>query len=84
MRKVVFEDLDPSLLRNTQRIIVAACGTSYHASLIGKYMIEEVAGVNTQVELASSFDTEIRSLVPTPFLSRFLSRGRPRTPRKRF
>lgn len=55
MRKVVFEDLDPALLRNTQRIIVAACGTSYHASLIGKYMIEEVAGVNTQVELASEF-----------------------------
>ena len=55
MRKVVFEDLDPSLLRNTQRIIIAACGTSYHASLIGKYMIEEVAGVNTQVELASEF-----------------------------
>ena len=55
MRKVVFEDLDPSLLRQTQRIIIAACGTSYHASLIGKYMIEEVAGVSTQVELASEF-----------------------------
>lgn len=55
MGKVVFEDLDPSLLQNTQRIIIAACGTSYHASLIGKYMIEEVAGVNTQAELASEF-----------------------------
>ena len=55
MREVVFEDMDPSLLRKTQRIIIAACGTSYHASLIGKYMIEEVAGVNTQVELASEF-----------------------------
>ncbi len=55
MREVVFEDIDPSLLRKTQRIIIAACGTSYHASLIGKYMIEEVAGVNTQVELASEF-----------------------------
>ena len=55
MREVVFEDMDPSLLRKTQRIIIAACGTSYHSSLIGKYMIEEVAGVNTQVELASEF-----------------------------
>ena len=55
MREVVFEDMDPSLLRKTQRIIIAACGTSYHASLIGKHIIEEVAGVNTQVELASEF-----------------------------
>lgn len=55
MREVIFEDMDPSLLQKTQRIIIAACGTSYHASLIGKYMIEEVAGVNTQVELASEF-----------------------------
>ena len=55
MGEVILEDMDPSLLRRTQRIIVAACGTSYHASLIGKYMIEEVAGVNTQVELASEF-----------------------------
>lgn len=55
MREVVFEDISPSLLRKVQRIIVAACGTSYHASLIGKYIIEEIAGVNTQVELASEF-----------------------------
>lgn len=55
MKEVVFEDMDLSLLRKTQKIIIAACGTSYHASLIGKYMIEEVAGVNTQVELASEF-----------------------------
>ena len=55
MKEVVLEDMDPSLLQKTQRIIIAACGTSYHASLIGKYMIEEVAGVNTQVELASEF-----------------------------
>ena len=55
MKEVIFEDVDPSLLRKTQKIIIAACGTSYHASLIGKYMVEEVAGVNTQVELASEF-----------------------------
>jgi len=55
MKEVVFDDMDLSLLQKAQRIIIAACGTSYHASLIGKYMIEEVAGVNTQVELASEF-----------------------------
>ncbi|MCY3985607.1 MAG: glutamine--fructose-6-phosphate transaminase (isomerizing), partial [Candidatus Dadabacteria bacterium] len=55
MGEVVLENVDPSFLHGTKRIIIAACGTSYHASLIGKYMIEEVAGVNTQVELASEF-----------------------------
>ncbi len=64
MENVVLEDVDPSLLRKTQRVIIAACGTSYHASLIGKYMIEEVAGVSTQVELASEF--RYRNIVTGP------------------
>ena len=55
MGQVVFEEFDASLAKEVSRIIILACGTSYHASLIGKYMIEQVAGVNTQVELASEF-----------------------------
>ncbi len=53
--QVFFEGIDVSLATETSRIIILACGTSYHASLIGKYMIEQVAGINTQVELASEF-----------------------------
>ncbi|MFF5211754.1 glutamine--fructose-6-phosphate transaminase (isomerizing) [Streptosporangium sp. NPDC000396] len=42
-------------LRNTKKIIVVACGTSYHAGLIAKYAIEHWAGVPCEVELASEF-----------------------------
>ena len=38
-----------------QRICFVACGTSYHASLTGKYLIESLAGIPTDVILASEF-----------------------------
>ncbi|MFJ2030374.1 glutamine--fructose-6-phosphate transaminase (isomerizing) [Streptosporangium sp. NPDC087985] len=42
-------------LRDVNKIIVVACGTSYHAGLIAKYAIEHWAGVPCEVELASEF-----------------------------
>ncbi|UCE23737.1 MAG: glutamine--fructose-6-phosphate transaminase (isomerizing) [Candidatus Zixiibacteriota bacterium] len=42
-------------LRKIQKIILTACGTSWHAGLIGKYMIEELARVSVDVEYASEF-----------------------------
>ena len=42
-------------LRNIKKIIIVACGTAYHAGLIGKYMLEEYAGIITTVEYASEF-----------------------------
>ncbi len=42
-------------LRRINRIIITACGTSWHAGMIGKYMIEEIARVPTEVEYASEF-----------------------------
>ena len=42
-------------LRDITKIIVVACGTSYHAGLIAKYAIEHWAGVPCEVELASEF-----------------------------
>ena len=42
-------------LRRIKRIIITACGTSWHASLIGEYMIEELARVPVEVEYASEF-----------------------------
>lgn len=42
-------------LRNVERIIFAACGTSWHAALIGEYMIEEIARIPVEVEYASEF-----------------------------
>ncbi|MEV4092461.1 glutamine--fructose-6-phosphate transaminase (isomerizing) [Streptosporangium saharense] len=42
-------------LREINKIIVVACGTSYHAGLIAKYAIEHWAGIPCEVELASEF-----------------------------
>jgi len=42
-------------LRSIDRIIITACGTSWHAGLIGEYMIEELARVPVEVEYASEF-----------------------------
>ncbi len=42
-------------LRNINRIIIAACGTAMHAGMVGEYMLEEYAGIPTEVECASEF-----------------------------
>ncbi|MBT9148148.1 MAG: Glutamine--fructose-6-phosphate aminotransferase (isomerizing) [Syntrophomonadaceae bacterium] len=42
-------------LRKAQKIFIAACGTSWHAALVGKYIIEELARVPVEVDIASEF-----------------------------
>ncbi len=42
-------------LEQIKRIIILACGTSWHAGLIGEYMLEEYAGIPVEVEYASEF-----------------------------
>ena len=48
-------NLDPQRLRQVERIIMTACGTSYHAALIGEYLFEEFARIPVEVEYASEF-----------------------------
>jgi glucosamine--fructose-6-phosphate aminotransferase (isomerizing) len=43
------------LLERAPRIILTACGTAWHAALIGEYLIEELAGIPVEVEYASEF-----------------------------
>jgi glutamine---fructose-6-phosphate transaminase (isomerizing) len=43
------------LLRGIRRVVVVACGTSYHAGLIGRYAIEEWARVPVEVDIASEY-----------------------------
>jgi len=43
------------LLRDVERIIMVGCGSAYYASMIGKCMLEEYAGIPVEVELASEF-----------------------------
>ncbi|MFH2053722.1 MAG: glutamine--fructose-6-phosphate transaminase (isomerizing) [bacterium] len=42
-------------LRNIRRIVILACGTSWHAGLVGEYLIEEYARIPVEVEYASEF-----------------------------
>ncbi len=42
-------------LANTKRIIITACGTSWHAALVGEYMLEQFCRIPTEVEYASEF-----------------------------
>ena len=42
-------------LANCKRIIISACGTSWHAGLVGEYMFEQYAHIPTEVEYASEF-----------------------------
>jgi glucosamine--fructose-6-phosphate aminotransferase (isomerizing) len=42
-------------IKNANRIIIVACGTSWHAGLVAEYMIEDVARVPVEVEYASEF-----------------------------
>jgi glucosamine--fructose-6-phosphate aminotransferase (isomerizing) len=42
-------------INNAKRIIITACGTSWHSGLIGEYLIEELARVPVEVEYASEF-----------------------------
>jgi glucosamine--fructose-6-phosphate aminotransferase (isomerizing) len=43
------------LLRSTPSLTIVACGTSYHAGLIAKYLLEECAGIPVRVDHASEF-----------------------------
>jgi glutamine---fructose-6-phosphate transaminase (isomerizing) len=48
-------ELDEEYLRGVQRIVIVACGTSYHAGLVGRYAIEEWARVPVEMDIASEY-----------------------------
>ncbi len=48
-------DLDDEFLRGLRRIVIVACGTSYHAGLVGRYAIEEWARVPVDMDIASEY-----------------------------
>jgi glucosamine--fructose-6-phosphate aminotransferase (isomerizing) len=44
-----------AVLEGMRRVVLCACGTSYHAALVGKFLIEQLARVPVEVDLASEF-----------------------------
>jgi glucosamine--fructose-6-phosphate aminotransferase (isomerizing) len=47
--------LDEAILAEARRIVIVACGTSYHAGLIGRYAIEEWARLPVEMDIASEY-----------------------------
>ncbi|HVQ41933.1 MAG TPA: glutamine--fructose-6-phosphate transaminase (isomerizing) [Vicinamibacterales bacterium] len=47
--------LDEAALRDVERIVICACGTSWHSGLVGKFLIEELARVPVEVDYSSEF-----------------------------
>lgn len=47
--------MSPMELRQIDRIILSGCGTAYHAGMVGEYLLETVARIPTEVEIASEF-----------------------------
>ncbi|MFD1166690.1 glutamine--fructose-6-phosphate transaminase (isomerizing) [Sphingobacterium daejeonense] len=56
-QKIILSGVDAiqDKLANARRIIIVACGTSWHAGLVAEYVIEELCRVNVEVEYASEF-----------------------------
>jgi glucosamine--fructose-6-phosphate aminotransferase (isomerizing) len=48
-------NLSPRQLRGIRRVVLAACGTSWHAALVGEYLIERYAHLPVEVEYAGEF-----------------------------
>ena len=48
-------NLTPEAARQIRRIVIVACGTSWHAGLVGRYALEELAGIPVEVEYASEY-----------------------------
>jgi glucosamine--fructose-6-phosphate aminotransferase (isomerizing) len=53
-----------SLLKDTKSVLILACGTSYHAGLVGRHWLESIAGIPCSVEIASEY--RYRASVPDP------------------
>jgi len=47
--------LSAEAISGIEKILIVACGTSYHSAIIGKYMIEELARVPVEIDIASEF-----------------------------
>lgn len=56
--------LSPQLTDNLDHVQILACGTSWHAALIGKYLLEQIAAIPTTVDYASEFRYSPKPIIP--------------------
>ena len=57
-------EADPKEWKAFDQILILACGTSYYSACVAKYWLEDIAGIPTQVEIASEY--RYRTTVPNP------------------
>ena len=57
-------NLDTDTCQGIRRIVIVACGTSWHSGLVGRHLIEELAGIPVDVEYASEY--RYRRQIPAP------------------
>ena len=57
-------NLDGDACQEIRRIVIVACGTSWHSGLVGRHIIEELAGIPVDVEYASEY--RYRRQIPAP------------------
>jgi glucosamine--fructose-6-phosphate aminotransferase (isomerizing) len=65
--RVIFDEdvkMTDAQARGLERISIVACGTSYHAGVVGKYLIERLAGIPTDVEVASEYRYREPAVLP--------------------
>ena len=55
---------NPEDWKKFEQVLILACGTSYYSACVAKYWLEDIAGIPTQVEIASEY--RYRSTVPNP------------------
>jgi len=58
-------DLERMRDEGIESMLILACGTSYHAALVGKYIVEELVGIPVRVEVASEFSYYGQTLAGT-------------------
>ncbi|NCO75510.1 MAG: glutamine--fructose-6-phosphate transaminase (isomerizing) [Cyanobacteria bacterium] len=63
-------NLQPEIYEDLEHIQIVACGTSWHASLVGKYLLEQIAEIPTFVQYASEFRYS-----PTPVMRNTITIG---------
>jgi glucosamine--fructose-6-phosphate aminotransferase (isomerizing) len=55
--KITLDEIDfnDTFIKELKRCVIVACGTSWHAGLVGQFLLEELAGISTSVDYGSEF-----------------------------
>jgi len=64
---IVIEDSIAKDIRNSDKVYIVACGTSYHAGLLGKFYFENIAGIPSDAYIASEFVYNTPLILGNPF-----------------